>query len=337
MVMGAVGVGAFFGGLADRMRDNREYTKSKTDEMQTFLLQTGLKRQNEVATARQKLTEATDFLSSKGLDESNVLALLDTNPREMIRLYGAALKAEARGDLNATLLNQSVITSAGYTTPDMSPSELIKAATPDFVQGSELERPAEREGGVLQKMFRTPGIQEIMYDAYSSDVLGLGAKGKDIQASATADLFQKDTTGSSGSVETDLGVFAEQDDFTPAQFEAVKKQVIGLYNQRYDNMTDTAIALLKDVTEDTPDTEVLTVGGEEFTVGELREIKNAKLKIDMLKDQSKDFEAYQEIMKLDPSIAQRYIAQGGVTAQVFTSPYGFGYNQTYMEDLLGGD
>tara|TARA_R110000765_G_scaffold362449_1_gene452642 strand:- start:11 stop:541 length:531 start_codon:yes stop_codon:yes gene_type:complete len=176
-----------------------------------------------------------------------------------------------------------------------------------------------------------------MYDAYSSDVLGLGAKGKDIQASATADLFQKDTTGSSGSVETDLGVFAEQDDFTPAQFEAVKKQVIGLYNQRYDNMTDTAIALLKDVTEDTPDTEVLTVGGEEFTVGELREIKNAKLKIDMLKDQSKDFEAYQEIMKLDPSIAQRYIAQGGVTAQVFTSPYGFGYNQTYMEDLLGGD
>jgi len=337
MVMSAVLGGAFVGGLADRMKENREYTKSKTDEMQTFLLQTGLKRQNEVAKARQKLTEATDFLSSKGLDESNVLALLDTNPREMIRLYGAALKAEARGDLNATLLNQSVITSAGYTTPDMSPSELIKAATPDFVQGSELERPAEREGGVLQKMFRTPGIQEIMYDAYSSDVLGLGAKGKDIQASATADLFQKDTTGSSGSVETDLGVFAEQDDFTPAQFEAVKKQVIGLYNQRYDNMTDTAIALLKDVTEDTPDTEVLTVGGEEFTVGELREIKNAKLKIDMLKDQSKDFEAYQEIMKLDPSIAQRYIAQGGVTAQVFTSPYGFGYNQTYMEDLLGGD
>ena len=319
------------------MKENREYTKSKSDEMQTFLLQTGLKRQNEVATARQKLTEATDFLSSKGLDESNVLALLDTNPREMIRLYGAALKAEARGDLNATLLNQSVITSAGYTTPDMSPSELIKAATPDFVQGSELEKPAEKEGSVLQKMFRTPGIQEIMYDAYSSDVLGLGAKGKDIQASATADLFQKGTTGSSGSVETDLGVFAEQDDFTPAQFEAVKKQVIGLYNQRYDNMTDTAIALLKDVTEDTPDTEVLTVGGEEFTVGELREIKNAKLKIEMLKDQSKDFEAYQEIMKLDPSIAQRYIAEGGVMAQVFTSPYGFGYNQTYMEDLLGGD
>ena len=271
--------------------------------MQTFLLQTGLKRQNEVATARQKLTEATDFLSSKGLDESNVLALLDTNPREVIRLYGAALKAEARGDLNATLLNQSVITSAGYTTPDMSPSELIKAATPDFVQGSELERPAEREGGVLQKMFRTPGIQEIMYDAYSSDVLGLGAKGKDIQASATADLFQKGTTGSSA----------------------------------YNSMTNTALNLLGEVTADTPGTEVLTVGGEEFTVGELREIKNAKLKIDMLKDQSKDFEAYQEIMKLDPSIAQRYIAQGGVTAQVFTSPYGFGYNQTYMEDLLGGD
>ena len=322
--MGAVGVGAFFGGLADRMRDNREYTKSKSDEMQTFLLQTGLKRQNEVATARQKLTEATDFLSSKGLDESNVLALLDTNPREMIRLYGAALKAEARGDLNATLLNQSVITSAGYTTPDMSPSELIKAATPDFVQGSELERPAEREGGVLQKMFRTPGIQEIMYDAYSSDVLGLGAKGKDIQASATADLFQKGTTGSSGSVQTDLGVFADQDDeYDSVQKRDMRVQIQEEYNERLKSQKNELTNSLDNTT--------LTDDEKKIVEDRIRKLDDLE---EMIRSGSKN-RAYQELIKMYDDIAKHYYNTNPLGRLVLNDSSNFGLNPTEIEDLFG--
>ena len=324
MVMSAVLGGAFLGGLGDRMRENREYTKSKTDEMQTFLLQTGLKRQNEVASARQKLTEATDFLSSKGLDESNLLALLDNNPKEVIRLYGAALKAEARGDLTATLLNQSVITSAGYTTPDMSPSELIKAATPDFVQGSDLEKPAEREGSVLQKMFKTPGIQEIMYDAYSSDVLGLGAKGKDIQASATADLFQKGTTGSSGSVQTDLGVFADQDDeYDSVQKRDMRVQIQEEYNERLKSQKIELTNSLENTT--------LTDDEKKIVEDRIRKLDDLE---EMIRSGSKN-RAYQELIKMYDDIAKHYYNTNPLGRLVLNDSSNFGLNPTEIEDLFG--
>lgn len=324
MVMSAVLGGAFLGGLGDRMRENREYTKSKTDEMQTYLLQTGLKRQNEVASARQKLTEATDFLSSKGLDESNLLALLDNNPKEVIRLYGAALKAEARGDLTATLLNQSVITSAGYTTPDMSPSELIKAATPDFVQGSDLEKPAEREGSVLQKMFKTPGIQEIMYDAYSSDVLGLGAKGKDIQASATADLFQKGTTGSSGSVQTDLGVFADQDDeYDSVQKRDMRVQIQEEYNERLKSQKIELTNSLENTT--------LTDDEKKIVEDRIRKLDDLE---EMIRSGSKN-RAYQELIKMYDDIAKHYYNTNPLGRLVLNDSSNFGLNPTEIEDLFG--
>lgn len=321
--MSAVLGGAFVGGLGDRMRENREYTKSKTDEMQTYLLQTGLKRQNEVASARQKLTEATDYLDSKGLDESNLLALLDNNPREVIRLYGAALKAEARGDLNATKLNESVILSAGYTTPDMSPSELIKAATPDFVQGSDLEQPAEREGSVLQKMFRTPGIQEIMYDAYSSDVLGLGATGKDIQASATADLFQKGTTGSSGSIQTDLGVFADQDDeYDSVQKRDMRVQIQEEYNERLKSQKNELIKSL-----DTTLTELQRKTAE-ARIKRLRELEK------MISSGSKNM-AYAELIEMYKDIAKHYYETNPLGRLILNDASNFGLNPTQIEDLFG--
>jgi len=324
MVMSAVLGGAFLGGLGDRMRENREYTKSKTDEMQTFLLQTGLKRQNEVASARQKLTEATDFLSSKGLDESNLLALLDNNPKEVIRLYGAALKAEARGDLNATKLNESIILSAGYTTPDMSPSELIKAATPDFVQGSDLEKPAEREGSVLQKMFKTPGIQEIMYDAYSSDVLGLGAKGKDIQASATADLFQKGTTGSSGSVQTDLGVFADQDDeYDSVQKRDMRVQIQEEYNERLKSQKIELTNSLENTT--------LTDDEKKIVEDRIRKLDDLE---EMIRSGSKN-RAYQELIKMYDDIAKHYYNTNPLGRLVLNDSSNFGLNPTEIEDLFG--
>ena len=72
MVMAAVLGGAFAGGLADRMKENREYTKTKSDEMQAFLYQTGLKRRNEVAKARQDLTDSVDYLESKGMDSERI-------------------------------------------------------------------------------------------------------------------------------------------------------------------------------------------------------------------------------------------------------------------------
>ena len=77
MVMAAVLGGAFLGGLADRMKENREYTKKKSDETQAYLYNAGIKRQNEVMEARQQLTEAADYLDSRGMNTKKLTALLE--------------------------------------------------------------------------------------------------------------------------------------------------------------------------------------------------------------------------------------------------------------------
>lgn len=320
MVMAAVLGGAFAGGLADRMKENREYTKTKSDEMQAFLYQTGLKRRDEVAKARQGLTEAADYLGSKGLEESNLLALLDQNPKEVIRLYGAALKAEARGDLTSTLLNQAVIASEGYTAPDMTPSELIKTATPDFIQGSDLKKPEEREGSVLNKMFRSPDLKEIMYDAYSSDILGV--KGKDIQASMTADLLKSGTEGPSRA-NVDIGPLAT-DKYDGTMKREMRSQIRTLYNDELDDRIDETLTYLN-----TNLTDVQRVTAEERQK-ELREIKK-----DIAEGRKNS--AYQKLILIYPGIARDFYQTGGLGRNVLSNPDYFSFSEEEFEKLFGGN
>ena len=320
MVMAAVLGGAFAGGLADRMKENREYTKTKSDEMQAFLVQTGLKRRNEVAKARRGLTEAVDYLGSKGLEESNLLALLDQNPKEVIRLYGAALKAEARGDLTSTLLNQAVIASEGYTAPDMTPSELIKTATPDFIQGTDLKKPEEREGSVLNKMFRSPDLKEIMYDAYSSDILGV--KGKDIQASMTADLLKSGTEGPSRA-NVDIGPLAT-DKYDGTMKREMRSQIRTLYNDELDNQIDATLTYLdKNLTNIQRDT-------AEKRQKDLREIKK-----DIAEGRKNS--AYQKLILMYPEIAQDFYQTGGLGRNVLSNPDYFSFSEEELEELFGGN
>ena len=46
-MLGAVLGGAFLGGLADRMKENREYVKEKSDTTQEYLWKAGLERQQD--------------------------------------------------------------------------------------------------------------------------------------------------------------------------------------------------------------------------------------------------------------------------------------------------
>jgi len=320
MVMAAVLGGAFAGGLADRMKENREYTKTKSDEMQAFLYQTGLKRRDEVAKARRGLTEAADYLGSKGLEESNLLALLDQNPKEVIRLYSAALKAEARGDLTSTLLNQAVIASEGYTAPDMTPSELIKTATPDFIQGTDLKKPEEREGSALNKMFRSPDLEEIMYDAYSSDVMGV--KGKDIQASMTADLLKSGTEGPARA-NVDIGPLAT-DKYDGTMKREMRSQIRTLYDDELDNRIDETLTYLN-----TNLTDIQRVTAEERQK-ELREIKK-----DIAEGRKNS--AYQKLILIYPEIAQDFYQTGGLGRNVLSNPDYFSFSEEELEELFGGN
>ena len=312
--MAAVLGGAFLGGLADRMKENREYTKKKSDEAQAYLYNAGIRRQEEVRKQRQQLTEAADYLDSKGLEKSSLLAMLDENPREVVRLYGAALKAEVRGDLTPTLLNQAAIISAGYTTPDATASELIKAATPEFVEASELKKPEKKEASALSNMFRQPELQEIMYDVYSSDILGV--KGKDIQASLSADLFKERTAGASEIVKTDLGVLADVDDvYDSTQKKDMRVQIQEDYNQRLKSEKD----LLLNKLGETGITQI-----EKDTI----EIEK------MINSGSKNL-AYQELMEMYDDIVKTYYATNPLARLILNDPGYFGLSPTQIENLFG--
>jgi hypothetical protein len=182
---GRVRTGAFLGGLAEDMKENRKYTREKKDKIKEYLTQRGIERRQEVNKFRDLLERSVDYLQSKDLDDRSINAMLIDNPREVLRLAKAAQAAEEEGRLTSSILKQAVEVASDFEGADLNPSELIKKATPYFVKGDMGERPDQVEQNLLQKMFGEKSSQDIMYDAYSESIFG-DVTGADVFASMSA-------------------------------------------------------------------------------------------------------------------------------------------------------
>lgn len=316
-MFGAVLGGAFLGGLADRMKENREYVREKSDAMQEYLWKAGLERQQEVKKARNVLSKASDYLEEKGLNKDSLLTLLDEDPSKVLTLYEAAVKAEEEGTLTSTILNSAVQVSTGYSDPSMTPAELIKKATPIFVEGTELKKP-EKEKNILQRIFAPTTSEELMYDVYSSEIMG--TKGADIQASISAPLVKERT----GKVKTDIGVFAEDDKYDSTQKKDMREQI----QSSYDDKLESQITELSNKRNDTSlsQTEIEAIDKRVLELGEIR---------DLIKSGSKNL-AYQKLMLMYPSIAQDLYLTNPLAQIILSDPGYFGLNSTQIEDLFGG-
>lgn len=176
------------GSLADEMRENREYVRDAKDRMQADLYQKGLERRQAVKAARLDMESAVDFLTNEGLEQEKIVALLSENPKEFLQFYKTAQQAKLEGRLSSSILNNAVKVAQGYQSSDMTASELIKQATPDFIQGTDLEIEEDKRTG-LAKLFRRPDLGVIMSEVYANDAMA-GVKGADIIASMQADLVQ---------------------------------------------------------------------------------------------------------------------------------------------------
>jgi len=316
-MLGAVLGGAFLGGLADRMKENREYVREKSDAMQEYLWQAGLERQQEVKKARNVLTKASDYLEEKGLNKDSLLTLLDEDPSKVLTLYEAAVKAEEAGTLTSTILNSAVQASTGYSDPSMTPAELIKRATPIFVEGTELKKP-EKEKSVLQKIFAPTTSEELMYDVYSSEIMG--TRGADIQASISAPLIKERT----GKVKTDIGVFAEDDKYDSTQKKDMREQIQSSYDDKLQSEKTSLTNKLNDTSLDQTQKDAI-----EKRILELGDIE------DLIKSGSKNL-AYQKLMLMYPSIAQDLYLTNPLAQIILSDPGYFGLNSTQIEDLFGG-
>ena len=125
--------------------------------------------------------------------KSNNLAVLDTEDEFYVTDSQPNFIS-----LSSNILNSAVTMAEGYEAPDMTASELIKKAAPDFIEGAELDPPAQ-ERSFLGKLFGTPSMDEIRYDVYSSEIMG--RKGSDIMASISAPTIR--SRDAAGGVETD--------------------------------------------------------------------------------------------------------------------------------------
>ena len=182
---GRVTAGAFLGGLAEDMKENRQYAREKKDKIKEYLTQRGIERRQEVNKFRDLLERSVDYLQSKDLDNRTINALLTDNPRELLRLAKAAQTAEEEGRLSSNILKQAVEVASDFEGGDINPSELIKKATPYFVKGDMGEKPDQVEQNLLQKLFGEKSSQDIMYDAYGESIFG-DVTGADVFASMSA-------------------------------------------------------------------------------------------------------------------------------------------------------
>ena len=205
---GRVTAGAFLGGLAEDMKENRKYTREKKDKIKEYLTQRGIERRQEVNKFRDLLERSVDYLQSKDLDNRSINALLTDNPREVLRLAKAAQTAEEEGRLSNNILKQAVEVASDFEGGDVNPSELIKKATPYFVKGDMGKRPEQVEQNLLQKLFGEKSSQDIMYDAYSESIFG-DVTGADVFASMSASPIKGRKEDSKTKV--DLGFLSEGD------------------------------------------------------------------------------------------------------------------------------
>ena len=299
MVLAAVRRGAFFGALSDRLAENREYTRKTSDAMQEYLWTAGLNRRNEVKKSKVQLQEAYDYLTGNGLDEDRALALLDTDPKEMLSLYKVAQNYKLKsGRLSSNILNSAVTMAEGYEASDMTASELIKKAAPDFIEGAELDPPAQ-ERSFLGKLFGTPSMDEIRYDVYSSEIMG--RKGSDIMASISEPTIRaRDAAGGVDTDYTGLGAIST------TEIREDQRQIMLDYGDELERKMASLVAAAKDATGD-----------------ERSNLQNRRLELERISKIDNPKEQLREMMQnpdLGFGIAQQFY---NTTPQLFTDQPGF--------------
>ena len=78
MVTGKVMAGAFFGNLADTMKENREYIKQRHSLLENYFLTSGFEKMKELNEARRLRGQRIDMAEGLGLSR-DAAAVLETS------------------------------------------------------------------------------------------------------------------------------------------------------------------------------------------------------------------------------------------------------------------
>lgn len=173
-------------GLSDRMNQRREFLAEQRARAQDNLRSIEAARRTTVGRARETLQQNVDYLITRGLREDEVSQLLESDPREVIRL-GTRLANDT--DLSADDIRTAAQFREDYA-QDTPLSELIRAATPIFRDVDEPD-PAARQQNIFQRLFSLD-TQADMDRFYRESNFG-GFSGYDVLASVEASPYRERT------------------------------------------------------------------------------------------------------------------------------------------------
>lgn len=173
-------------GLSDRMNQRREFLAEQRARAQDNLRSIEASRRTTVGRAREALQQNVDYLITRGLREDEVSQLLESDPREVIRL-GTRLANDT--DLTADDIRTAAQFREDYA-QETPLSELIRAATPIFRDVDEPD-PAARQQNIFQRLFSLD-TQADMDRFYRESNFG-GFSGYDVLASVEASPYRERT------------------------------------------------------------------------------------------------------------------------------------------------
>lgn len=216
--------------LGENLKDRQEYIRDMTQRKTDYLMQEGLRRRGEVMDARLKFQKATDYLSSRGMDNDKIVALLEDNPDEVVRLANTALAGEQEygQSVNAEILNGAVKVASDYKGSVTSVSQALDKVFPVFID-TKYKTPEAREKGILSRILETPD-EAISRNVYGSPILG-ETTGADIAGSLGSPVQRRgEMTGKVAVSYKGLGRPT-----SASEANAIRAAVLDTYEEAYDD------------------------------------------------------------------------------------------------------
>jgi len=291
------------GDLASDMKENRDFVRSARDRLSTDLFAQGQERRNNQKKARKAMDNAVEFLTDQGLEREKLLYLLSEDPKELLSLAEISKQRYSEGTLNRQALNSAVELAQNFEAPDMTPTELIKRATTDFVKAADSEIPEDKRN-LLQRLFQRPGMDVIAGEVYASEILP-GVTGADISASMQADAISTESDTKSGKIN-----YKGLQPRDQRLIRDIQKDIIQEYNTALDDYLES----LRNNTDPVDQ-------GEIERLKRLAAMDNGKIKLQKI----------MEVVGFD--IAKDYYAN---SPQVFEGSPNF-VSQEYLENYIAGE
>lgn len=194
-------------------------------------------------------------------------------------------RKQVDGTLTKAVLNKAVEVASDFET-DLTASDLIKQATPEFIDAPDPVKPDVAEKSFLQNMFGRPDVSEVLYDVYKENLLG-DTSGADIMASLSEPVVKR--RAEDATTKLDLGELAGKYD------TKFKREIQTEIHNKYDEFLQMEKQRLGNMISD-PDFEM----DEEERKKKMRDYDKL-IEIDNIKDN--DFEKYYQLIQINPSIA----------------------------------